>query len=128
MEFKFELNQSPGHCVSVNINIISTTDNEKIQNYFSKIHEITREFFFSETKQYVPVYLDDAGPNKILAIKTVRKYLVNGIKEAKDLVEAPKPVLLHPNMHKLEALKFVKELEDVGAKASGIPEKLRVMM
>lgn len=127
MDFKIDLNEQH-HSVSVNVTVNSTRGHEAIQDYFNKIQEITKEFFFSVTKQYVPVYLDDAGHNKILAIKTVRFHLGCGLKEAKDLVEAPKPTLLHPSMPKLQAVKFVAELESHGAKATGVPEKLRLML
>jgi large subunit ribosomal protein L7/L12 len=61
------------------------------------------------------VVLTDAGDKKINVIKEVRAITGLGLKEAKDLVEgAPKEV--KADVHKDEAAKIKKQLEDAGAK------------
>lgn len=69
-----------------------------------------------EEKTSFTVMLTDSGASKINVIKIVRKYNQTlGLKEAKDLVEAPpKPVV--ENVKKEEAETIKKELEEAGAK------------
>jgi large subunit ribosomal protein L7/L12 len=71
----------------------------------------------AEAKTEFDVILEDAGANKINAIKEVRAITGLGLKEAKDLVEgAPKPV--KQGVSKDEAEKIKKQLEEAGAKVS----------
>lgn len=71
----------------------------------------------AEVKTEFDVILEDAGANKINAIKEVRAITGLGLKEAKDLVEgAPKPV--KQAVSKDEAEKIKKQLEEAGAKVS----------
>jgi large subunit ribosomal protein L7/L12 len=70
-----------------------------------------------EEKTEFDVILEEAGANKINAIKEVRAITGLGLKEAKDLVEgAPKPV--KQAISKDEAEKIKKQLEEAGAKVS----------
>ena len=65
----------------------------------------------------VTVTLEDAGANKIQAIKVVKDALGLGLKEAKDVVDAaPKP--LKEGITKEEADELKGKLEEVGAKVS----------
>ena len=69
----------------------------------------------AEAQTEFTVILNEAGANKIGAIKEVRAITGLGLKEAKDLVEAaPKPV--KENAPKAEAEDIKKKLEAAGAK------------
>lgn len=62
------------------------------------------------------VILDDVGPKKINVIKAVRQVTSLGLKEAKDLVESEKPVVLEAvSKEKANEAKGILEAE--GAKA-----------
>jgi len=69
-----------------------------------------------EEKSSYDVVLTDSGANKISVIKAVREINQNlGLKEAKDLVDAPpKPILEGAKKEEAEAAK--KKLEGAGAK------------
>lgn len=70
-----------------------------------------------EEKTEFTVVLQEAGPNRINVIKTVREITGLGLKEAKDLVEAaPKEVKVA--IAKDEAEKIKKSLETAGAKVA----------
>jgi len=71
----------------------------------------------SEAQTEFDVILEDAGANKINAIKEVRAITGLGLKEAKDLVEAA-PKVVKSGVSKDEAEKVKKQLEDAGAKVS----------
>jgi len=63
------------------------------------------------------VVLDDVGPKKINVIKAVRQVTTLGLKEAKDLVESDKPVVLEAvSKDKANEAKAVLEAE--GAKVA----------
>jgi large subunit ribosomal protein L7/L12 len=68
-----------------------------------------------EEKTEFDVVFDDVGPKKIEVIKVVRAITNLGLKEAKDLVEAPKSVL-QTGVSKATAEDTKKKLEEVGAK------------
>ncbi len=69
-----------------------------------------------EEKSFYDVILTDSGANKISVIKAVREINQNlGLKEAKDLVDAPpKPILEGAKKEEAESAK--KKLEGAGAK------------
>lgn len=67
-----------------------------------------------EEKSEFDVILKDAGANKINVIKVVRAITGLGLKEAKDLVDAP-PKPVKTGVAKDEAEKIKKELTDAGA-------------
>ncbi len=69
----------------------------------------------AEAKTSFNVILKEAGAQKIAVIKLVKDITGKGLKEAKDIVEAP-PQILKENVPKEEAEKMKKELEAVGAK------------
>jgi large subunit ribosomal protein L7/L12 len=71
----------------------------------------------AEAQTEFDVILEDAGANKINAIKEVRAITGLGLKEAKDLVEAA-PKAVKSGVSKDEADKIKKQLEDAGAKVS----------
>ena len=68
-----------------------------------------------EEKTEFDVLFDDIGPKKIEVIKVVRVITNLGLKEAKDLVEAPKSVI-QTGVSKATADDTKKKLEEVGAK------------
>ena len=63
------------------------------------------------------VMLTEAGQQKIQVIKIVREYTSLGLKDAKDLVEAPKPVMIRDGLSLTEADALVAALKQVGATA-----------
>src|SRR4051812_41746465 len=63
------------------------------------------------------VTLTDMGEQKINVIKIVREYTGLGLKEAKDLVEAPKPKLIREGLTRAEAEALVVALAGKGATA-----------
>lgn len=63
------------------------------------------------------VMLTDAGQQKIQVIKIIREYTSLGLKDAKDLVEAPKPVLIRDGLSLTEADALVAALKEKGATA-----------
>lgn len=63
------------------------------------------------------VFLDDAGAERVKAIKVVREVTGLGLKEAKDLVDAA-PKAVKEGASKDEANEIKKKLEEAGAKAS----------
>ncbi|MFN4294400.1 MAG: 50S ribosomal protein L7/L12 [Thermoflexales bacterium] len=68
-----------------------------------------------EEKTEFDVVFEDVGPKKIEVIKVVRAITNLGLKEAKDLVEAPKSVI-QTGVSKETAEDTKKKLEEVGAK------------
>lgn len=68
----------------------------------------------AEEKTEFDVILKDAGANKINVIKVVRAITGLGLKEAKDLVDAP-PKAVKTGVAKDEAEKIKKELTEAGA-------------
>lgn len=64
----------------------------------------------------VSVVLVDGGAQKINVIKVVREVTGLGLKEAKDLVDAP-PKPVKENIERKEAEELKKKLEAAGAKA-----------
>jgi len=68
-----------------------------------------------EEKTEFDVVFEDVGPKKIEVIKVVRAITNLGLKEAKDLVEAPKSVI-QSGVSKETAEDTKKKLEEVGAK------------
>ncbi|MBM3946502.1 MAG: 50S ribosomal protein L7/L12 [SAR202 cluster bacterium] len=70
-----------------------------------------------EEKTEFTVVLQEAGPNRINVIKTVREITGLGLKEAKDLVEAA-PKEVKAAIAKDEAEKIKKSLETAGAKVA----------
>ncbi|MCS6847103.1 MAG: 50S ribosomal protein L7/L12 [Anaerolineae bacterium] len=69
----------------------------------------------AEEKTEFDVVFEDVGPKKIEVIKVVRAITNLGLKEAKDLVEAPKSVI-QSGVSKETAEETKKKLEEVGAK------------
>lgn len=67
-----------------------------------------------EEKTEFDVILKEAGANKINVIKVVRAITGLGLKEAKDLVDAP-PKAVKTGASKDEAEKIKKELTEAGA-------------
>ncbi|MFN3705357.1 MAG: 50S ribosomal protein L7/L12 [Thermoflexales bacterium] len=70
-----------------------------------------------EEKTEFDVILEDVGPKKIDVIKVIRAITNLGLKEAKDLVEAPKSVV-QSGVSKETAEDTKKKLEEVGAKVT----------
>ena len=68
----------------------------------------------AEEKTEFTVTLTEVGGNKINVIKVVREITALGLKEAKDLEGAPKPI--KEGIPKEEAAAIKKKFEDVGAK------------
>lgn len=68
------------------------------------------------------VMLTDAGTQKISVIKVVRQYTTLGLKDAKDLVEAPKPKLIRDGLSRKDAEALVAALAAVGASAEVHPK------
>lgn len=71
----------------------------------------------AEEKTEFAIHLDEAGSDRVKAIKVVREITGLGLKEAKDLVDAA-PKMLKEGVKKEEAQEFKKKLEEAGAKAS----------
>jgi large subunit ribosomal protein L7/L12 len=71
----------------------------------------------AEEKTEFTVTLENAGADRVKAIKVVRELTGLGLKEAKDLVDAA-PKVLKEGVAKAEAEDMKKKLEEVGAKAS----------
>jgi large subunit ribosomal protein L7/L12 len=69
-----------------------------------------------EEKTEFDVILTDVGPNKVQVIKAVRELTSLGLKEAKDVVAAPKAVREAVTKDEAEAAKA--KLEEAGAKAT----------
>ena len=69
----------------------------------------------AEVQTEFDVILEDAGANKINAIKEVRAITGLGLKEAKDLVEAA-PKVVKSGVSKDEAETAKQQLEEAGAK------------
>jgi large subunit ribosomal protein L7/L12 len=67
-----------------------------------------------EEKTEFTVLLKDAGAKKIQVIKVVREVTSLGLKEAKDLVDAP-PSTIKEGVAKAEAEEIKKKLEEQGA-------------
>ena len=67
-----------------------------------------------EEKTEFAVVLKEAGPKKIQVIKVVREVTSLGLKEAKDLVDAP-PSTIKEGVAKAEAEEIKKKLEEQGA-------------
>jgi large subunit ribosomal protein L7/L12 len=67
-----------------------------------------------EEKTEFTVVLKDAGAKKIQVIKVVREVTSLGLKEAKDLVDAP-PSTIKEGVAKAEAEEIKKKLEEQGA-------------
>ena len=67
-----------------------------------------------EEKTEFTVMLKDAGAKKIQVIKVVREVTSLGLKEAKDLVDAP-PSTIKEGVAKAEAEEIKKKLEEQGA-------------
>jgi len=63
------------------------------------------------------VMLTDAGDQKINVIKVVREHTSMGLKDAKDLIEAPKPKLIREGMSRVDAEALVAALAAKGATA-----------
>lgn len=68
------------------------------------------------------VMLTGAGAQKISVIKVVRQYTTLGLKDAKDLVEAPKPKLIREGLSRKDADAFAAALAAVGASAEVHPK------
>jgi large subunit ribosomal protein L7/L12 len=68
----------------------------------------------AEEKTDFTVVLKDAGAKKIQVIKVVREVTSLGLKEAKDLVDAP-PSTIKEGVAKAEAEEIKKKLEEQGA-------------
>lgn len=68
----------------------------------------------ADEKTEFNVELKEVGPNKINVIKIVREETGLGLKEAKDLVESPKPVIKE-GMSKTDAEKLIAKLKEAGA-------------
>ena len=68
----------------------------------------------AEEKTEFTVTLTDVGSNKINVIKVVREVTSLGLKEAKDLVDAP-PSTVKEGVAKAEAEEIKKKLEEQGA-------------
>jgi large subunit ribosomal protein L7/L12 len=68
----------------------------------------------AEEKTEFTVLLKDAGAKKIQVIKVVREVTSLGLKEAKDLVDAP-PSTIKEGVAKAEAEEIKKKLEEQGA-------------
>jgi large subunit ribosomal protein L7/L12 len=68
----------------------------------------------AEEKTEFTVVLKDAGAKKIQVIKVVREVTSLGLKEAKDLVDAP-PSNIKEGVAKAEADEIKKKLEEQGA-------------
>ena len=62
------------------------------------------------------VLLEQCGPNKIAVIKVIREYTGLGLREAKDLADAP-PCVLAESLHPARASRFCAALAAVGARA-----------
>lgn len=71
----------------------------------------------AEAKSSFNVELTEAGGNKIAVIKVVREITQQGLKDAKDLVDAA-PKMLKEGVGKDEAEAMKKKLEDAGAKVT----------
>ncbi|MBN8548454.1 MAG: 50S ribosomal protein L7/L12 [Deltaproteobacteria bacterium] len=71
----------------------------------------------AEEKTEFAIWLDEAGQDRVKAIKVVREITGLGLKEAKDLVDAA-PKLLKDGVSKADGESFKKKLEEVGSKAS----------
>jgi large subunit ribosomal protein L7/L12 len=71
----------------------------------------------AEEKTEFAIWLDEAGQDRVKAIKVVREITGLGLKEAKDLVDAA-PKMLKDGVSKADGEGFKKKLEEVGAKAS----------
>ncbi len=71
----------------------------------------------TEEKTAFNVELTETGGNKIGIIKVIREVTGLGLKEAKDIADAP-PKLIKEGVDKATAEDIKKKLEDAGGKAS----------
>jgi len=71
----------------------------------------------AEEQTEFTLHLDDAGADRVKAIKVVRELTGLGLKEAKDLVDAA-PKAVKEGLSKADADAGKKKLEEIGAKAS----------
>ena len=83
-------------------------------DYFNRVRDAVQMLF----PRLVPVVLllDSAGGNKIQVIKVVREITGVGLKQAKDMVEAPVGTALMSFDDTRHAERAAKKLEDAGAK------------
>lgn len=63
------------------------------------------------------VMLTDAGPNKIAVVKAIREATGLGLREAKALIDAPKPALVRDGLPRAQAEEVAARLVAAGAKA-----------
>ncbi|MDD3487431.1 MAG: 50S ribosomal protein L7/L12 [Candidatus Moranbacteria bacterium] len=71
----------------------------------------------AEEKSEFDIELTEAGGQKINVIKVVREVTGQGLKDAKDLVDAA-PKVIKEKVAKAEAEEIKKKLEDAGAKVA----------
>jgi large subunit ribosomal protein L7/L12 len=72
---------------------------------------------YRDPDETASVVLLDLGPREIHVIKAIRNATGLGLKDAKDLAEAPPPVTLAGNLPPERARAFLAELEAAGASA-----------
>lgn len=117
-DFKLEFKD---HNITLLVQVNITSNSPKVTEYIDAVDKLTRELYFELQEKTIPVYLASVPHNnKISCIKAVRLYVPGpngtlGLKEAKDLVEAPKPVCISPSMSRANALKLKQVLEENGA-------------
>ena len=70
-----------------------------------------------EEKTAFDVELTESGANKINVIKAIRELTQLGLKEAKDLVDAP-PKIVKEGVSKADAESMKKRLEEAGGKVT----------
>lgn len=70
-----------------------------------------------EEKSSFDIELTEAGPNKIATIKVVREITQQGLKDAKDMVDAA-PKVIKEGVAKKEAEEIKAKLEEAGAKVT----------
>ena len=81
----------------------------------SGLISVPREQNTSMGTAYTSVVLQDAGPNKLLLIKTIMELTGLGLRESKAIVDAT-PSLIKAGVFRHEAELIKEELEKTGAK------------
>ena len=141
---KFTLGDS-GCTVQLNIETAGNQDNKKSEKkskeFFLKVQKLTIGFIESLNVDCYSVYLESAGPSKIMAIKNLRDVGpwpdhsfgteplfsgVLGLKEAKDMIESA-PSTIVKNVPREFAIRVAQALNASGCKATAAPEKFMVM-
>lgn len=136
-KFNITLNGT-GAAITVNVEVLGGTDTE-IRELFDSFHRLANDHVLKNHVKFVYVYISEPGPNKIMAIKTVRDHanrlseklgravLGSGLKEAKDIIESATPIRFPEEMELKAAMTFVADLKAAGCTAYFGDKRLQIM-